>query len=163
MAGGPGLRIWTTAICVSVLGKLDYNCLVPRRPGDFHATSDDPSGDDHTMTDLAYEWLLDAVLAHPVLKGRLPSILELAARQAMTWDMAHNSRVSGLREAIKGDAIMKGIFTLKAGGTVLHAFWTQHKTASTFMRPFVNGLRRWQQWMVRAPPCRENAHRAPQS
>lgn len=102
------------------------------------------------MTDLGYEWLLDAVLTHKVLKGRLPTIIEMAEKQAATWRVAQDLRVRELRQAVKTGKLMKVVFSLKTSGSVFKALMVKHKTASAFLRPYVHGLHRWQQWMVGA-------------
>lgn len=115
----------------------------------------------HTMSDLASEWLIDAVVKNKVLKGRLPKIISLAEKQTAIWQLAQDQRVRSLRQAVKDNPVMRSVFSLKRSGAILKSLWVEHNTVSAFMRPYVYGLRRWQQWMARSPPALSSERTAP--
>lgn len=135
-------RVWCTLCCIALLET--FNCSWLFSDGEIY-------GDvEVTIVDAAHGWLDTHAATHPSVAALLSDDagLRQARRAVASWNRAWRRRVRELRtsEAIRDQ--MHTSHLHRAGTEVLRAICTKHETFAVFLSTPLDGLQRWQQWMI---------------
>ena len=137
----PG-RVWATLCAIALLEQLDISWLAGR--GDLFG------GSERTIVDAATSWLTAHSKARPrVAAALVDRTLAKAARRAIAgWERAWGDRVGELRrsDAIVAQRPQSHVDRTLSAAVV--AVRTKHELFATFFSEPLDGLQRWQRWMV---------------
>ena len=135
-------RVWTTLCCAAMLQR--QNACWIWGDGDIYAE------EEWTIVDAAFAWLSRHGREHPTLGALLDdgSLMRRARRITLLWHRATEVRVNELRrsEAVRSQmnlSHMHRTFTELA-----RALITKHSTFATFLSEPLDGLQRWQMFML---------------
>jgi hypothetical protein len=141
-AGVDAERVWTTMCCAALLSTLNTCWLWT--DGDLYPA------EEVTMVDAADAWVAAHAAARPALAAALAdgAVAAAAARAVTAWHRAWERRVSELRrsEAVTSRALLSHVH--RASTELLRALCMRHSTFSIFLSSPLDGLQRWQMWMI---------------
>ena len=133
-------KVWTTLLVLNVLQDQVEMLLF----------SDDTDPLERTVVDAARQWL-DATAARFPLLQPLLADEELPAKAALVmsrWDMVISHRIAELRRSETVTQYMAIAHVQRIGSNLVHKVVTKHDTFSTFLKPPLDGLSRWQLFMI---------------
>ena len=135
-------RVWTTLCCISFLERLKW-CWV-WGDGEMYPP------EERTIVDAAREWVEAHAAEHPGLAAALEdgAVKKRAGQVTLQWRRACEARVGELRrsEPIRDKITVTHLH--RTAVNVLHACYTQHSTLATFLSEPLDGLQRWQMFML---------------
>jgi hypothetical protein len=135
-------RVWTTMCCVALLETLNVSYLW---------TDGEPyPAIERTMVDAGREWVEAQAAETPSLAAALEDgALAKAATRAMTlWHRAWERRVDELRRADAITAHHTASFVHRSGTELMRAVCTKHSTFAVFLSAPLDGMQRWQTFMI---------------
>jgi hypothetical protein len=135
-------RVWTTLCCCALLQTL--NCSWLWTDGDLY-----PS-EECTVVDAGRQWVDAHAVEQPALAAALADgeLVKAAARTVAKWHRAWERRVNELRraEAITELAHISQLH--RSLVELMRAVCTKHSTFAVFLSSPLDGLQRWQMWMI---------------
>jgi len=133
-------RVWTTLLVLSVLQRQDESMLF--------SAEEDPV--ERTIVDGGREWLQAQARSHPLLAELLqPDALPAAADKVTArWQAVLNNRVAELRGTETINSGMSLSHIQRVSAELSRSVMTKHDTFSTFLKPAMDGLQRWQLFMI---------------
>jgi hypothetical protein len=135
-------RVWTTLCCIALLQTL--NCCWLVTDGDLYPQQE------RTIVDAGREWLQARADEQPALAAALADgALEAAAARAVArWHRAWTARVDALRRspAIRDGMALSHLH--RSCTEFMRALVTKHSTCSVFLSAPLDGMQRWQTWMI---------------
>ena len=100
--------------------------------------------------DAGREWLEAHAAEQPELAAALADgvLAEVATQTVVQWHRAWERRVDELRrsEAVTSHATTTQVH--RSGAEIIRAICTKHDTLSVFLSAPLDGLQRWQTWML---------------
>jgi hypothetical protein len=135
-------RVWATLCCIAFLETLNVSWLWT--DGNLYPEVE------HTIIDAGREWLAGYAAERPALAEALEDgAVERAAQRAVRlWHRAWDARVNELR---RSDAITAKRALSQAHHActdIMRAFTMRHATLSVFLSEPLDGLQRWQMFIV---------------
>jgi hypothetical protein len=133
-------KVWTTLLVLNVLQDQVEMLLF----------SDDTDPLERTVVDAARQWLDATAARFPLLQPLLEEE-ELPARAELVmsrWNLVIAHRVAELRRSEVVTQYMAVAHVQRIGGNLVHKVVTKHDTFSTFLKPPLDGLSRWQLFMI---------------
>ena len=132
--------MWTTLLVLNVLeGQVEMLLF-----------SDDTDPLERTVVDAARQWLDATAARFPLLRPLLEED-ELPARAELVmarWNMVIAHRIAELRRSETVTQYMSIAHVQRIGSSLVHKVVTKHDTFSTFLKPPLDGLSRWQLFMI---------------
>ena len=146
-AEDPGIdaaRVWTTLIVVHTLEKLPMSWMFG--DGDIY----EEQAYDITIVDAGSMWLEAHAEAHPLLKAALEDgeLEKRAGAVAGLWKKVNKIRVHELRTSRGITEHMAETQTHRTLTGIYRAFCTQHDTFRVFLSEPLDGLQRWQMFVI---------------
>ena len=141
-ADAQAARVWCTLCCIAVLQRLNV-CWIAG-DGDLYEPTEE------TIVDSAFLWLAALAAEQPELAAALESgaILKEARRVTEHWHQAFEQRVGDLRRSEAIRALMNRSHVQRTFISLTRAVVTKHDTLSTFLSEPLDGLQRWQMFMI---------------
>ena len=140
-------RVWCTLCCIAVLERMNTSWIAG--DGDLYEPQE------KTIVDSAYEWVAFMTDAQPELAAALEegAVLKKAQWVTKKWHLAFEQRVDDLRraEAVRSQLPRRHIQRLFTNLT--RAVVTKHSTMATFLSEPLDGLQRWQMFMIIVTLC----------
>ena len=140
-------RVWCTLCCIAVLERLNV-CWISG-DGNLYEPQE------KTIVDSAYEWIAVMTETQPALAAVLEDGAVLRKAQWVTkkWHLAFEQRVDELRrtKAVRSQLPRRHIHRLCTNLT--RAVVTKHSTMATFLSEPLDGLQRWQMFMIIVTLC----------
>ena len=132
--------VWTTLLVLSVLERFSECVLF----------SDENDVEEHTVVDAGHEYLEAQAAKHPGLAALLEKglIQRRAANLTAKWQAVLGNRVEEIRTTDALTAHLSLAHLQRTGLNLTQAIMTRHETFSTFLTPGLDGLRRWQLFMI---------------
>ena len=135
-------RMWTTLCVIAMLESLNVSWLA--------SDGDEYGVDERTMVDAAREWVEAQAVQHPVLESALDkgNAAVAATRTVRRWHRAWARRIGAVR---RSEAVLSHASTARAhrtGSELLRALVTRHDTGRIFLSEPLDGLQRWQMWVL---------------
>ena len=135
-------RVWATLCCITMLQELPVSWIWG--DGDLYLSPE------RTIVDGAYDWLARYSAERPALKQMLAddSLRKRAKRLTRLWRRACELRIKELRksDAIRAQRVLSQAH--RATAEVLRAVCTQHETFAVFLSEPLDGLQRWQMFII---------------
>jgi hypothetical protein len=135
-------RLWATLCCIAALERLPH-CWI-WGDGDLYMPQQ------MTVVDAARVWGEATAAQHPRLAAALAdgAPAAAAARTVRAWKAAWVASVADLRraDALKRTRLRSQLD--RAATSLWHALVTKHETAACFLSEPLDGLQRWQMWMI---------------
>jgi hypothetical protein len=135
-------RVWTTLCCIAFLETLNVCWLAT--DGDLYPA------EERTVVDASREWLDRYAKEQPALAAALAdgALADAAARTVVVWHRAWERRVEELRRStpIRDHATLSQAH--RTCTELVRAICTKHSTFSVFLSAPLDGLQRWQTWMI---------------
>ena len=139
-------RVWTTLCCIGLLQTLNVTWL-------WGPTSDNGDAyppEERTIVDAGREWVEALAAEQPALAEALADglLAKAGARTVARWHRAWERRVNDLRA---GEAVTKTrrkAQTHRTSAELMRAVCTKHETFAVFLSAPLDGLQRWQMWMI---------------
>lgn len=131
------LRVWSTCLALASCESFDFTWLVDADNG-------------VTIVDQARIWLDRLADDDPRLKKILPDVMRRARALVKLWNTAMLDRLNVLRdkECEVNRLGLDAQMGLEASGTIIKALKENHSTFSIITSDCLNGLTRWQRWMI---------------
>lgn len=140
-------RVWCTLCCIAVLERMNTSWIAG--DGDLYEPQE------KTIVDSAYEWIAVMMETQPALAAALEegAVLKKAQWVTKKWHLAFVRRVDELRraEAVRSQLPRRHIHRLFTNLT--RAVVTKHSTMATFLSEPLEGLQRWQMFMIIVTLC----------
>jgi hypothetical protein len=135
-------RVWATLCCIAFLETLNVSWLWT--DGDLYPEVE------HTIVDAGREWLAGYAAERPALAEALEDgAVERAAQRAVRlWHRAWDARVNELRRSDAITAKRALSQAHRACTDIMRAFTMRHATLSVFLSEPLDGLQRWQMFVV---------------
>ena len=135
-------RVWCTMCCIAVLERMNV-CWIAG-DGDVYEPQE------KTIVDSAHEWIAAMADAHPALAAALEdgTVLKAAYRATALWHRAFEQRVGDLRRAEAVRAQLSRSHVHRAFTNLTRAVATKHSTLAVFLSEPLDGLQRWQMFMI---------------
>jgi hypothetical protein len=135
-------RVWTTLCCVAFLESLSVSWLAT--DGDLYPA------EERTVVDAAREWVEAHAKLHPPLAAALAdgALAKVASRTVGLWHRAWDRRVGELRRTHGITDHLSISYLHRSGCELMRAVCTKHETFSVFLSAPLDGLQRWQMWMI---------------
>ena len=135
-------RVWTTLCVIAMLESLNVCWLA--------SDGDEYGFDERTMVDAARDWVEAQAVQHPVLRSALDkgSAADAAGHTVRRWHRAWARRIGAVR---RSEAVLSHAGTARAhrtGSELLRALVTRHETGRIFLSEPLDGLQRWQMWVL---------------
>ena len=139
-------RVWSTLCCIGLLQTLNMSWL-------WGPTSDNGDAyppEERTIVDAAREWIEVLAAEQPALAAALAdgALAKAGVRTVANWHRAWERRVNDLRTSEAVTKTMRKAHTQRTSIEVLRALCTKHSTFSVFLSAPLDGLQRWQMWMI---------------
>ncbi len=133
-------RVWVTLLVLSVLQRLSECCLF----------SEDSEVYERTIVDAAHAYLDLHKRQHPALAAALAdgSVAKKAGNLTARWQAVLGHRVQELRSTEIITSHMTLSHMQRTSSEVARAFMTRHTTFSSFLAPALDGMHRWQLFMI---------------
>ena len=133
-------RVWTTLLVLNVLQSQEEMLLF----------SDDADPLERTSVDAALSWLQSVAEKYPVLapllaENQLPAHANLVMAR---WRRLIAHRIAELRRSETVTDAMSIAHVQRISSNLVHKVVTKHDTFSTFLKPPLDGLSRWQMFMI---------------
>ena len=139
-------RVWSTLCCIGLLQTLNMCWL-------WGPTSDNGDAyppEERTIIDAAREWIEALAAQQPALAAALEDggLSKAGVRTVARWHRAWERRVSDLRTSEAVTKTMRKAQTQRTSVEVLRALCMKHETFAVFLSAPLDGLQRWQMWMI---------------
>ena len=135
--------VWATLCCLAWLERIPLSWLTSD-------AEDADSASERTLVDDAHAWLASHAARHPALAPLLADgSLQAAATEAVRgWERAWNVRVAALRRCPAILSQRARSHLERSASDVYTALREKHELFSTFLSEPLDGLRRWQRFMI---------------
>ncbi len=139
-------RVWATLCCIGLLQTL--NCTWLWGPTSDNGDAYPPQ--ERTIVDAGREWVEQLAAEQPALAAALAdgALAKAGVQTVARWHRAWERRVDELRA---GEAVTKTMLTAHAHRTtveMMRAVCTKHETMAVFLSAPLDGMQRWQMWMI---------------
>ena len=133
-------RIWTTLLVLSVLERFS-ECVL---------RSDILDPEERTIVDAGHAYLDAQAEAHPALRELLASgtLAKKAGSLTAKWQAVLGNRVAEVRATEALTSHMSLAHFQRTSAEVTRALMMRHETFATFLAPAMDGLQRWQLWII---------------
>ena len=136
------VRVWCTLCCIAVLQRMNV-CWIAG-DGDLYESAE------KTIVDTAFMWVVALAAEQPELAAALENgaVLKEARRVTAHWHRAFEQRVGDLRRSEAIRAFINRSHVQRTFTSLTRAVVTKHDTLSTFLSEPLDGLQRWQMFMI---------------
>ena len=135
-------RLWTTLCCIAFLQSISVSWLAT--DGELYPR------EEHTMVDAAHAWIAAHAATRPLLSAALEdgALAKSAKRTVVHWHRTWERRVGELRRAAAFTEHLSKSHAHRASSEMVRAVCTKHSTFAVFLSAPLDGLQRWQMWIV---------------